>query len=72
MVRKIVDKIPEKQMEKDLDRYKGQAIDLGATDAKVITADHVIIDERVRAKCLYHMYLLRNYRPLPSSQPRPG
>ncbi len=26
---------------------------MGATDAKVITADQVVIDERVRAKCTY-------------------
>jgi predicted metal-binding protein len=36
----------------DLDNYRNLAITLGATDAKVITTDQVIIDERVRMKCL--------------------
>ncbi len=53
MINKIAEKIPDKQLNKDLDRYKQQAIDLGATDAKIITTDNVIIDERVRAKCMY-------------------
>lgn len=34
-----------------MERYRRRAIELGATDAKVITSDMVIIDERVRAKC---------------------
>lgn len=37
----------------DLERYQQRAIELGATDAKIITTDMVIIDDRVRAKCTY-------------------
>jgi predicted metal-binding protein len=53
MTRKIVDRIPEEQVKKDLEKYRQRAIELGATDARVITADDVIIDERVIAKCVY-------------------
>jgi predicted metal-binding protein len=53
MVRKIVEKIPEKQLQKDLEEYRQRAIELGASDAKIITTDQVVIDERVRVKCVY-------------------
>ena len=52
MVRKIVDKVPYEQLQKDLEKYRQRAIEIGATDAKVITTDTIIIDERVRAKCI--------------------
>lgn len=53
MVRKIVEKIPDEVLQQDLERYRRKAVDLGATDARVITSDMVLIDERVRAKCIY-------------------
>ncbi|MFC2001321.1 DUF2284 domain-containing protein [Chloroflexota bacterium] len=53
MVRKIVESIPEEQLQEDLEKYRKRAIELGATDAKIITADKIIIDERVLAKCIY-------------------
>ena len=53
MVRKIVEKVPDEQLKEDLEKYRQLAIELGATDAKVITADMIIVDERVRAKCAY-------------------
>ena len=53
MVRKIMKEIPEEQLKQDMERYRERAIELGATDAKVITTDDVIIDERVLAKCTY-------------------
>jgi len=53
MLRKIVEKIPDEQLQKDLERYRQRAIELGATDAEIITSDMVLIDERVRAKCLH-------------------
>lgn len=53
MVRKIVERIPEEQLQDDLEKYRQRAIELGATDAKIITTDQVLIDERVRVKCLY-------------------
>ncbi len=53
MVRKITDKVSPAQLTEDLEKYRLCAIELGATDAKVITTDQIIIDERVRAKCIY-------------------
>ena len=53
MVHKIVEKVPDEQLQGDLDRYRQRALELGATDAKIITTDMVLIDERVRAKCIY-------------------
>lgn len=53
MVRKFVGKVSDEELQKDLERYRKMAIELGASDAKVITTDMVIVDERVRAKCMY-------------------
>lgn len=53
MVRKIVDKVPDEQLLEDLEKYLQRALELGATKVKIIPADMVVIDERVRAKCLY-------------------
>lgn len=53
MVRKILKTIPDEQVQKDLKKYRQRALELGATDAKVIATDMVVIDERVRAKCIY-------------------
>ena len=53
MVRKFQDKIPEKQIKEDLEKYRQRAVELGATDARVIPKDDVIVDERVLAKCTY-------------------
>jgi predicted metal-binding protein len=53
-MRKITDGIDDEVLFADLERYRRLAGEqLGATDAKVITADMVIIDERVRMKCSY-------------------
>lgn len=53
MVRNPVGRVSEDQLQKDLGKYRLCAIELGATDAKVITMDAVFIDERVVAKCTY-------------------
>lgn len=53
MVRKIVPQVAEELLHQDLERYRRRAIELGATDAKIITTDMILIDERVRAKCIY-------------------
>ena len=53
MVRKIVEKVPDEVLRQDLEKYRQRALELGATDAKTITADMVVIDERVRAKCIH-------------------
>ncbi len=53
MLRKIVEKVPDEVLQHDLEKYRQRAIELEATDAKIITTDMVMIDERVRAKCIY-------------------
>ncbi|MEM3484344.1 MAG: DUF2284 domain-containing protein [Candidatus Bathyarchaeia archaeon] len=40
-------------MKQDLEKYRLLALEIGAADAIVIGGKDVIIDERVRAKCLY-------------------
>ena len=53
MVRKIVASIPNDVLQRDLEKFRQRALTLGATDAKIITTDMILIDERVRAKCIY-------------------
>ena len=53
MLRKIETKMPEKQLQEDLKAYCKYALDLGGDDAIIISAQDVIIDERVLAKCMY-------------------
>lgn len=52
MVRKIVEKIPHKLLRQDLAKYCQRALELGATDAKIINTNIIVIEERVRGKCL--------------------
>jgi len=52
MSRKIVEKVPDEVLQRDLEKYRRRAIELGATDVKIITTDMILIDERVRAKCI--------------------
>ena len=53
MVRKIIEEVPGDVLREDLERYRQRALDLGATDAAVITSEDIVVDERVRAKCRY-------------------
>ena len=53
MARKIMAEIPDAVLKEDLERFRQRAIELGATDARIIPADTILIDERVRAKCIY-------------------
>lgn len=50
--RNSVDKAGE-EIRRDLEKFRKMAIELGATDAKIITSDMVVIDERVYAKCIW-------------------
>lgn len=53
-MRKITDRVRDEILLADLERYRSLAVEKwGATDAKIITTDMVIIDERVRVKCSY-------------------
>ena len=67
MVRSIVERVPDEVLQQDLEKYRQRAIELGATDARVITTDMVLIDERVRAKCI--VPLCRNYGATPNCPP---
>jgi predicted metal-binding protein len=53
-MRKISAQVDDEVLLADLGTYRRLAIEkLGATDARIITSDLVIIDERVRIKCSY-------------------
>jgi len=49
--RLISAEVTEETLRADLDRYKQKAIELGASQAEVIPAQWVEVDERVRFKC---------------------
>ncbi len=51
MVRRIAAIIPEETLQKDLTKYRRKAIELGATEAQILSTEKILIDERVRAKC---------------------
>jgi predicted metal-binding protein len=53
MIRKIKVEVREDLLQNDLEKYRQHAIELGSTDARVITTDDVIMDDRVVAKCAY-------------------
>ena len=53
MVRKILETVPDEMLQQDLEKYRQRAVKLGATDAKIISTDVILIDDRVRAKCIY-------------------
>ena len=44
--------VGEEALRADLERYRELALELGASEAAIIPASHVIIDERVRLKCV--------------------
>jgi len=49
--KKISLHISEVQLNQDLERYKNKALDLGASQARIIRADEIPVDERVILKC---------------------
>ena len=52
-VRRFVVNRSERETLDDLERYRELALSLGATDAKIIGTQDIIIDPRVRMKCIY-------------------
>ena len=71
--RKIVIDVPEKILMKDLERYREEAIKVGASDTKIIPAHWVLIDERVKMKCLAPRCHLYGESPnCPPYTPQPG
>ncbi len=53
MIRKFLTKVSPEILQKDLKKYREMTLELGATDAKILPSSQVIIDERVRLKCIY-------------------
>ena len=53
MVRNPVGNISEEQLQDDLAKYRKRAVELGAWDARVIHTETVVVDDRVRAKCMF-------------------
>ena len=51
--KRITVDIPSTKVEEDLEKFRQMAVDLGAAEAAVISPDDIIVDERVRAKCIY-------------------
>lgn len=44
--------IKDEEIRQDLERFKEKALELGASAAEVIPASYVLVEERVRMKCL--------------------
>jgi len=65
-IRKIHASSPEEILE-DLQGYREKAIALGATDAKIIATDQIVIDDRIRMKCTNPM--CRGYGSNPHCPP---
>lgn len=51
--RKIRTDIGPSKVKSDVERFQRMAIELGAEDAVVVSSDEIVVDERVRAKCIY-------------------
>ena len=63
----------KKQLKSDLKRYVKLAKDFGASDAKIIRASEVVVDERVRMKCLVplcHRYGNSGFCPPYAPEPK--
>ena len=57
--RKVKLHISQEILQRDLELYREKALQLGATDVRIISARQVVIDPRVRLKCLVprcHLY----------------
>ena len=51
-IRLISAQVTEETLKKDLENYRQKALELGASQAEVIPAQWVEVDERVRLKCM--------------------
>jgi predicted metal-binding protein len=50
-VRKVAVDMYEDRLDQDLERYRQMALELGATQAKIVKAEDIPVDERVTLKC---------------------
>ena len=48
---RITRQVPASRLQRDLEKYRKQALVLGAAAAEIIPASLVVVDERVRLKC---------------------
>ena len=48
----LTHKVKAKKLIADLEMLRGRALELGAAGAEIIRADQLVVDERVRLKCL--------------------
>lgn len=45
--------IPASTIKGDIEKYRQLTMELGAADAAIVSSEDIIVDERVRAKCMY-------------------
>ena len=50
-VRKVAVDMYEDRLQQDLERYRAKALELGATQAKIVKVEEIPVDERVTLKC---------------------
>ncbi|HOI72443.1 MAG TPA: DUF2284 domain-containing protein [Methanobacterium sp.] len=50
-IREFSSKVSGEKLTRDMKKYLNLALELGATDARKIGVDEIILDERVRARC---------------------
>jgi predicted metal-binding protein len=51
MIRKITADMNAKELEEDLVRYREKALELGASQAKIVLAEEIPVDDRITLKC---------------------
>jgi len=51
--KRIASDVSSSKVKQDLEKFKRMTVELGAADAAIVSADEIIVDERVRAKCMY-------------------
>lgn len=47
-----ISKFTKKQIQKNLKKYQQLALELGASDAHIVRADSLLVQERIRSKCI--------------------
>lgn len=52
-IQKIRTETSEERLQQDLQRYRQLALQLGAQDAQALATQQIIVDDRVRMKCLH-------------------
>lgn len=50
-IKEFSSKVTGEKLTNDIEKYLNLALELGATDARKIGVDEIILDERVRARC---------------------